>query len=43
MKQYNKKKKKKIVLTINKAKNKKVQALKFNISIRTYYYWKKKL
>ena len=28
---------------INKVKNKKAQALKFNISIRTYYYWKKKL
>ena len=43
MKQYNTNQKKKIVLIINKAKNKKVQALKFNISIRTYYYWKKKL
>ena len=43
MKQYNTNQKKKIVEIINKVKNKKVQALKFNISIRTYYYWKKKL
>ena len=43
MKQYNAQQKKKIVLIINKVKNKKAQALKFNISIRTYYYWKKKL
>nr|WP_304354139.1 hypothetical protein [Brachyspira innocens] len=43
MKQYNSNQKKKIVLTINKLKNKKAQALKFNISIRSYYYWKKKL
>ena len=43
MKQYNTNQKKKIVLIINKVKNKRVQALKFNISIRTYYYWKKKL
>ena len=43
MKQYNTNQKKKIVLIINKTKNKRVQALKFNISIRTYYYWKKKL
>ena len=43
MKQYNSQQKKKIVLIINKVKNKKVLALKFNISIRTYYYWKKKL
>nr|WP_300742987.1 hypothetical protein [uncultured Brachyspira sp.] len=42
MKQYNAQQKKKIVLIINKVKNKKAQALKFNISIRTYYYWKKK-
>ncbi|MEI0525681.1 hypothetical protein R4K54_07120 [Brachyspira murdochii] len=41
MKQYNTNQKKKIVEIINKVKNKKVQALKFNISIRTYY-WKKK-
>ena len=40
MKQYNTNQKKKIVLIINKTKNKRVQALKFNISIRTYYYWK---
>ena len=40
MKQYNSNQKKKIVLSINKVKNKKVQALKFNI--RTYY-WKEKL
>lgn len=43
MKQYNTNQKKNIVLIINKVKNKKAQALKFNISIRTYYYWKKKL
>ena len=42
MKQYNTNQKKKIVLIINEAKNKIVQALKFNISIRTYY-WKKKI
>ena len=43
MKQYNTQQKKKIVEIISKTKNKKAQALKFNISIRTYYYWKKKL
>lgn len=43
MKQYNTQQKKKIVLSINKVKNKRILALKFNISIRTYYYWKKKL
>ena len=43
MKQYNSNQKKKIVLIINKIRNKKAQALKFNISIRSYYYWKKKL
>ena len=43
MKQYNTNQKKKIVEIISKTKNKKAQALKFNISIRTYYYWKKKL
>ena len=43
MKQYNTNQKKKIVEIINKVKNKKVQALKFNISIRSYYYWKNKL
>ncbi|WP_300758914.1 hypothetical protein [uncultured Brachyspira sp.] len=41
MKQYNTNQKKKIVLIINKAENKRVQDLKFNINIRTYY-WKKK-
>ena len=40
MKQYNTNQKKKIVLIINKAKNKKVQALKFNLNIITYYYFK---
>ena len=43
MKQYNSNKKKKIVLIINEIRNKKAQALKFNISIRSYYYWKKQL
>ena len=41
MQQYNTNQKKKIVLIINKATNKRVQALKFNISKRTYY-WEKK-
>ena len=39
MKQYTSNQKKKIVLIINKIRNKKAQALKFNISIRSYYYW----
>ena len=43
MKQYNSNQKKKIVLKINKVKNKEVLAFKYDISIRTYYYWKKKL
>ena len=43
MQQYNTEQKKKIVKIISKTKNKKAQALKFNISIRSYYYWKKKL
>ena len=43
MKQYTSNQKKKIVLIINKIRNKKAQALKFNISIRSYYYWKKQL
>ena len=43
MQQYNTEQKKKIVKIISKTKNKKAQALKFNISIRSYYYWKKKI
>ena len=43
MKQYASNQKKKIVLIINKIRNKKAQALKFNISIRSYYYWKNQL
>ena len=38
MQQYNTQQKKKIVKIISKTKNKKAQALKFNISIRSYYY-----
>lgn len=38
MKQYNSNQKKKMVLIINKVKNKKTNALKFNISIRSYYF-----
>lgn len=43
MQQYNANQKKKIVRIISTAKNKRVLTFKFNISIRTYYYWKKKL
>ena len=38
MKEYTSNQRKKIVLKINKVKNKKTNALKFNISIRSYYF-----
>ena len=43
MKEYTSNQRKKIVLKINKVKNKEVLALKYKISIRTYYYWKSQL
>ncbi|TXJ37383.1 integrase core domain-containing protein [Brachyspira pilosicoli] len=43
MKEYTSNQRKKIVIKINKVKNKEVLALKYKISIRTYYYWKSQL
>ncbi|CCG56989.1 unclassified [Brachyspira pilosicoli WesB] len=43
MKEYTSNQRKKIVLKINKVKNKEILALKYKISIRTYYYWKRQL
>ncbi|AFR70207.1 integrase core domain protein [Brachyspira pilosicoli B2904] len=43
MKEYTSNQRKKIVLKINKVKNKEILALKYKISIRTYYYWKSQL
>ena len=43
MKEYTSNQRKKIVLKINKVKNKEILASKYNISIRTYYYWKRQL
>lgn len=43
MKEYTSNQRKKIVLKIDKAKNKEVLASKYDISIRTYYYWKRQL
>ena len=43
MKEYTSNQRKKIVLKINKAKNKEILAFKHKISIRTYYYWKTQL
>ena len=43
MKEYTSNQRKKIVLKINKVKNKEILAAKYDISIRTYYYWKRQL
>ena len=43
MKEYTSNQRKNIVLKINKVKNKEILALKYDISIRTYYYWKRQL
>ena len=43
MKEYTSNQRKKIVLKINKVKNKEILASKYDISIRTYYYWKRQL
>ena len=43
MKEYTSNQRKKIVLKINKVKNKEILASKYDISIRTYYYWKSQL
>ena len=43
MKEYTSNQRKKIVLKINKAKNKEILAFKYDISIKTYYYWKSQL
>ena len=43
MKEYTSNQRKNIVLKINKVKNKEILALKYKISIRTYYYWKSQL
>ena len=43
MKEYTSNQRKKIVLKINKVKNKEILALKYKISIRTYYYWKRNI
>ena len=43
MKEYTSNQRKKIVLKINKVKNKEILASKYDISIRTYYYWKRLL
>ena len=43
MKEYTSNQRKKIVLKINKVRNKEILALKYKISIRTYYYWKRQL
>ena len=40
MKEYISNQRKKIVLKINKGKNKEILAFKYDISIRKYYYWK---
>ena len=43
MKEYTSNQRKNIVLKINKVKNKEILASKYDISIRTYYYWKRQL